>query len=118
MALGVGTGGALVYMPGGGLSGASYGTLKGRPVIVAEHMSALGDVGDIGLFDMGQYGWATKGGVQEAQSIHVEFLTDQTVMRFIVRYGGRPLWSSALTPYKGDSTNGTLSPFVTLAARA
>jgi len=118
MSFGLGTGGALVYMPPGGLSGASYGNLKGRPVVVAEHMSALGDVGDIGLFDMSQYYWAEKGGVQEASSIHVEFLTDQTVFRFIVRYDGQPSWSSALTPFKGTATTGTLSPFVTLAARA
>jgi HK97 family phage major capsid protein len=118
MSLGVGTGGMLVYMPPGGLSGAPYGSLQGRPVIPAEHMSQLGDVGDIGLFDMSQYYWAEKGGIQEASSMHVEFLTAQMVFRFIVRYDGQPSWSSALTPYKGTTTTGTLSPFVVLAARA
>ena len=86
---------------------------SGQPGAVAARMP-----NDIGLFDMSQYFWAEKGGVQEAQSMHVEFLTDQMVFRFIVRYDGQPSWSSALTPYQGTATTGTLSPFVVLASRA
>ncbi|MCE5192091.1 MAG: phage major capsid protein [Actinomycetia bacterium] len=111
----VGTGGAPVYMPPGGLADSPYGRLKGRPVVPIEQCAALGDAGDIILADLGQYQLADKGGVQMASSMHVEFLTDQMVFRFIYRVDGQPLWHSALTPYKGA---GTLSPFVTLAARA
>jgi len=60
---------------------------------------------------------ATKGGIQEASSIHVAFLTDQTVFRFVMRVDGQPSWASALTPFQSTTTTGTVSPFVALAAR-
>lgn len=115
MNLAVGTGGALVYIPPGGLSGAPYATLKGRPVIAIEQCSALGDKGDIILGDFSQYLLIDKGGIESASSMHVQFLTDELVFRFIYRIDGQSKWNAALTPYKGS---GTLSPFVTLIARA
>lgn len=111
-----GTGGIPAYLPPGGLADSPYGRLKGRPVIAIEQAAALGDVGDISLVDMSQYVLVDKGGVKAASSIHVQFLTDEQVFRFIYRVDGQPMWSSALTPYKGAAAN-TLSPFVTLAAR-
>jgi len=118
MSIGVGTGGQLVYMPPGGLSASPYASIFGRPAMAIEHMEELGTVGDIGLFDMSQYLWAEKGGIQSAASIHVRFLNDEMTYRFTVRYDGQPGWSSALTPYQGTATTGTLSPFVVLASRA
>ena len=47
-------------------------------------------------------------------SPHVRFTTDELSFRLRVRMDGQPLLSSAITPVNGD----TLSPFVTLAARA
>jgi HK97 family phage major capsid protein len=114
MALSVGTGGLPVYLPAGGASAQPYSTLFGRPVIPVEQCSALGDVGDVILADMSQYAMIDKGGLQSAQSIHVRFLYDENVFRFVYRTDGQPMWNSALTPFKGSST---LSPFVTLAAR-
>lgn len=116
MSIAVGTGGQLVFTPPGGLSQSPYGMLLGRPVIPIEQASALGDVGDIILADMNGYILAQKGGVQTDVSIHVEFLTDQQVFRFILRIDGQPVRASALTPYKGGAT-ATQSHFVTLAAR-
>lgn len=112
----VGTGGSVVYMPAGGLSGQPYGTLYGRPVITIEQASALGDVGDISVVDLTQYYLARKGGVQVASSIHVKFVEEETALRWSMRVDGSPAWKSALTPYKAKSGN-TISPFVTLAAR-
>ncbi len=89
--------------------------IKGRPVIVNEFSSALGDVGDILLGDMREYLFWEKGGVQEAQSIHVQFITDETVFRFIYRCDGQTSMASPITPYKGSNTQ---SAFVTLAERA
>ena len=80
-----------------------------------EQCSALGDVGDIILADLSQYLTIEKGGLQSASSIHVQFVTDETAYRFVVRNNGQPIWNSALTPYKGAND---LSPFVTLAERA
>lgn len=116
LAVPVGTGGAPVYMPPGGLADAPYGRMKGRPVIAIEQCQALGDAGDIILADFSQYMLVDKGGVQSASSMHVLFTTDEMTFRFIYRVDGQPLWNSALTPFKGTSS--TLSPFVTLAARA
>jgi HK97 family phage major capsid protein len=110
----VGTGGALVYMPPGGLSGSAYGTLYNAPVIEIEQASTLGDKGDVILASMEKYLFIDKGAAQEASSIHVRFVYDETAFRFVYRCDGQPLNSSALTPFKG---NKTVSPFVTLAAR-
>lgn len=112
--LDVGTGGIPVWMPAGGLSGAPFDTLFGRPVIPIEQCQTLGDKGDIYFADFSQYGVIDKGGIQAASSIHVQFLTDQMTFRWVLRTDGQSMWSSALTPKNGTTTT---SPFVTLAAR-
>lgn len=104
-----------VYIPAGGLSEKPYGTLFGRPVVPIEQCSAAGEVGDIILADIGQYLLIDKGGVKSASSIHVRFLYDENVFRFIYRVDGKPIWTKSLTPYKGSAT---VSPFVTLAKRS
>lgn len=103
-----------VYIPAGGLSEKPYGTLFGRPVVPLEQCSAAGDVGDIILADVGQYLLIDKGGVKAASSIHVRFLYDENVFRFIYRVDGKPIWNKPLTPYKGSAS---VSPFVALAKR-
>lgn len=103
-----------VYIPAGGLSEKPYGTLFGRPVIPLEQCNAAGEVGDIILADIGQYLLIDKGGVKAASSIHVRFLYDESVFRFIYRVDGKPIWNKPLTPYKGSAS---VSPFVTLAER-
>ena len=117
MSIAVGTGGQLVFVPPGGLSGAPYGTLLGRPVIPIEQASALGDVGDIILANFGGYILAQKGGIQSDVSIHVRFQYDESVFRFVLRIDGQPVRASALTPYKGGAT-ATQSDFIALAERA
>ena len=103
-----------VYIPAGGLSEKPYGTLFGRPVVPIEQCSAAGEVGDIILADIGQYLLIDKGGIKSASSIHVRFLYDENVFRFIYRVDGKPIWTKPLTPYKGSAT---VSPFVPLAKR-
>ncbi len=112
MGLAVGSGGIPVYMPAGGLSGAPYSTLFGKPVIPCEQAATLGTAGDIILADLSQYLMIDKGSIQSASSIHVKFTTDETAFRFTYRCDGQPLWKSALTPYKG--TGNTQSPFIVL----
>jgi HK97 family phage major capsid protein len=112
MGLAVGSGGGLVYMPPGGLSGAPYATLMGRPVLPCEQTASLGTAGDIILADLSQYVMIDKGGLKSASSIHVNFQTDQTAFRFVYRCDGQPLWDTYLTPYKG--TTSYQSPFVVL----
>jgi len=115
MSLDVGTGGAPVYLPPGGASGAPYGSIFGRPVIENEFSATVGDAGDIVLADFSQYQVITKGGLNSAMSAHVKFAEDEMAYRWTYRIDGQALWKSALTPFKGSSTVG---PFVGLAARA
>ncbi|MBU0492232.1 MAG: phage major capsid protein [Chloroflexi bacterium] len=115
MTLAAGTAGVPVYMPAGGISGAPYGTLFGRPVIAIEQADTVGDLGDVMLLDLSQYLMIDKGGLQAASSLHVMFLYAEQVFRFIYRTDGQPAWNSSLTP--ANSSN-TLSPFVLLDARA
>jgi HK97 family phage major capsid protein len=103
-----------VYIPAGGLSEAPYATLFGRPVVPLEQCSAAGEVGDILLADMSQYLLIDKGGINAASSIHVRFLYDENVYRFIYRVDGQPIWNKPLQPYKGSAS---VSPFVALASR-
>ena len=104
-----------VYLPPGGFSQAPYGTIFGRPVIPIEQCAAPDTAGDIILGDFSNgYIIAEKGGIDAAMSIHVRFVYDESVFRFVLRVDGQPILASALTPYKGSSSN-TQSHFVTLA---
>ncbi len=116
MGLTVGTGGGqAVFMPAGGVSGAPFNTLMGRPLFAVEYCATLGTVGDILFVDLSQYEVIDKGGVNRAVSIHVRFLQEEQIFRFTMRIDGQPAWNSALTPKNGTNT---LSPFVALATRA
>ena len=116
MGLAVGTGGSAVYLPPGGATATPYAQLFGRPVIPMEQCQTVGTPGDIVVGDFSNgYVWCDKGGVKQDVSIHVAFLTDQSVFRFVYRADGQPTANKAITPYKGTNT---LSHFVKLAVRA
>ncbi len=89
--------------------------IKGRPVVNSEYCSTLGTVDDIVLVDLSQYAFIDKGGINQAQSIHVRFTTGEMTFRAFYRLDGGVLWKEALTPFKGGAN--TLSPFLTLATR-
>lgn len=113
MSLSVGTGGAAIWL-NNGVVGPPMSIL-GRPVIFTEKVENLGDQGDIGFYDFGYYLIGDRQAMSAASSPHFKFQNDQTVYRFIERVDGQPWLQSALTPRKSTTT---LSPFVTLAARA
>jgi len=115
MGITVGTGGSPAFMPPGGLSQSPYATLMGRPIIPIEQCQTLGTTGDIILCDLNEYLMISKGGIESASSIHVRFVYDESVFRFVLRTDGQPIWNTALTPYKGTNT---VSPYVVLATRA
>lgn len=118
MGLTVGTGGLPVYLPPGGVSGSPYSTLFGRPVIAIEQAATLGTVGDIMLVDLSNgYILAEKGGIQSDMSIHVRFVYDESVFRFVMRVDGQPVRNVALTPYKGGASY-TQSHFIALQTRS
>lgn len=114
LTLGVGTGGVVTYLPPGGLSSSPYGTLYGRPVIHTEFNPTLGAVGDLLLCDPSQVVTLSKGGAEQASSMHLRFDYDELAFRVIMRIDGNHFWQSALTPFKGTATQG---PYVALAAR-
>ena len=114
------TAGVPVWLPAGaGMFGAGTAqpnqTLMGRPLIPVEYASTLGTEGDISLVDLSQYMVIDKSTIESASSIHVRFLNDEMVLRFIYRVNGQPIWNKPLTPFKGSNTK---SPFVTLATRS
>lgn len=114
MSLAVGTGGVPVYMPAGGAAALPYATLFGRPVVPIEQAESVGTVGDIMLCDFSKYKAIDKGGIQSDVSIHVQFIYDEQVFRFVYRFDGQPILGSAITPYKGTLD---ISHFVALATR-
>ena len=115
MGLVVGTGGVALFQPPGGMSGQPYGTLMGRPIIPTEYQPGLGTVGDILFVDLQEYQMIEKGTYRSSASMHVRFLYDEQVFKFVYRVDGAPKWNSALTPFKG--TGSTVSPYVALASR-
>jgi len=119
MSIAVGTGGVPVYMPAGGAAAQPYGSLFGRPVVPIEQCPVLGDAGDIMLADFSQYKFIDKGGMKSDVSIHVQFIYDESVFRFVYRCDGQPVLSQAITPFTAGATTATdtLSHFVRVAAR-
>lgn len=115
MSLTIGVAGAAAFLPAGGLSGAPFDTLMGRPIIWSEHASAVGTVGDINLVNLQNYLIGDRQQMTMSVSEHFLFGSDQTAFRLIERLDGKPWLQSALTPANGSIT---YSSFVALATRA
>lgn len=113
MSLSVGTGGAPVWLANGS-TGAPM-TILGRPVIFTEKAQTLGTAGDIFFVDLSYYLIGDRQAMTMAASEHVQFTTDEQVVRFVQRVDGAPWLQSALTPRNGTTT---VSPYVSLATRA
>ncbi len=106
-------GSTAVLFPYAGYTSEGVRTLYGRPIIETEFNASLNTTGDILLADLDQYVVFEKGGIEAASSIHVEFLTDQEVFRYIARMDGSANVATALTPANGSNTT---SPFVVLGS--
>lgn len=113
MALSVGTGGGPVWLSNG--VGGPPATILGRPVVISEKVENLGDQGDINFIDFSYYLVGDRQAMTVASSEHFRFQNGETSFKFVERLDGRPWLQSALTPRNGGPT---LSPFVTLDARA
>ena len=94
-------------------AGESFDRLAGLPLMVSEHCPEAGSVGDILLADFSRYIVARKEAKSDV-SIHVNFLSDQEVLRFVLRVDGQPLDQSPVVPLHGTIST---SPFVAVAAR-
>lgn len=105
----------------GGVANPITSTLLNKPLVESELCAPIGELGDIFYLDPKMYKAISANGIREDVSMHVEFLTDQHCLRFIMRFDGAPLYDTPITPYKSpDSTVDpeTQSSFVKLAARA
>lgn len=89
------------------------GTLLGIPIQYSEFCPVLGDEGDIGLYNMGQFLEGVRQDPQTEESIHVRFFENERAFRMTTRNCGAPWWRAPLTPVRGS----TLSPIVILGAR-
>lgn len=105
----------LIWMPEGGISGAQYQTILGRPVLFNDNCQAIGTKGDVLLADLKQYMLLKKGTAKQDWSMHVEFLTDQQCFRMVLRCNGIP---KVAAPVKLKNSTRTRSPYVALAARS
>jgi len=108
--------GGLLYIPPGGLSASPFGTLLGRPVIPNQVCETLGDKGDIAFIDFTQYLAVLKSGPNPRveTSMHLWFDQDLMAFKFVLRVGGVPWWSTAMSARDGSTT---YSPYVALEAR-
>ncbi len=107
-----------IYLPNNNVSGASYGMLKGRPLMMSEHANTLGDVSDLSLLSLKGYRTITKaGGIETATSMHLYFDANATAFRFIFRLAGEPIPTRPIPAPAGKNSQ-TRSYFVTLAERA
>ena len=88
---------------------APMGTLLGRPINVIEQAGVDTDESSFMFLDLSDYLVIGKGGIDEATSIHVKFLEDETCFRWTTRFGGAPLMASTVTLPDGS----VVSSFVT-----
>lgn len=100
----------------GQLASAPAGAIYGLPIIPVEYASAEGTPGDIVFADVSDYLFITKGGIRNANSMHVLFESDQQLLKFTWRVNGGVRTPAPLTPFKG--TPNSLSPYVILDARS
>lgn len=89
--------------------------LCGRPLYTSEAASSLGDEGDLILVNWSQYLDGTYQGMEMLGSIHVRYLERESAFAFNVLNDGAPWWRTSLSPRRSSTT---LSPYITLAARA
>jgi HK97 family phage major capsid protein len=93
-----------------------WGAILGRPVVVSEYCQDYNTAGDVMLVSPDGYVVAVKSmGVETAASIHFAFNQGLNSFRAIMRVGGVPLASAAITRKNGSTT---LSHIINLQARS
>lgn len=113
MALAVGTGGGPIWL-NNGQEGPPM-TILGRPVIESDKVPDLGSQGDINFVDLSMYLIGDRQTATATVSTEYRFGEDMISYKIIQRVDGRPWVLDPITPRNNGAT---LSPFVSLAARA
>ncbi len=88
--------------------------IMGRPVVITDACSALGDKGDVILADLSAYVIGLRKEMSIERDISSGWKSDLVGFRTIVRFDGMPAWPSAVTPRAGVDT---LSAFVVIEDR-
>jgi len=101
------TAGQRVVMPDYRIS--PYGTLFGRPVNIIEQADVAANDTSIMFLNLKYYLTIKKGGIDEATSIHVKFLEDETAFRWTMRMGGSPILASTVTLPDGSIVSGLVT---------
>lgn len=103
-----------VWLPPNGMIGSlPQGSLLGRPLHEVEYCAALSSTDYfLHLISPSAIAMIQKGGIQSAESMHVQFMTDESVFRFVMRADAEPYWNTTLTTKAG----GTVAPFVLLGS--
>lgn len=104
-----------LFLPPGAIKDTPNGSLWGRPIVPIEQCATVGTPGDIIFAAMSQYVVGERSGPKFAQSMHVNFTTDEMAFRATWRLDGQPRWNTPVTPFKGSNTQ---SPIITLATRS
>jgi HK97 family phage major capsid protein len=102
------TGQGLHGMPTDQLLGKEFVELEQLPYYTAANALVLANMEDYMIFKKA-------GGMNSAQSIHVDFLKEVNTFRFSMRVTGRPMYDEAITLYDGTSK---VSPFVSVQAES
>lgn len=98
-----------------GAYGNRFAMLAGYPLLFIEQAATLGTLGDLTLVDLSEYVLAkSANGIRTDQSIHVQFVSDQMLFRFMLRADGQPTRNVPITPKNGSVT---VSPFIALQSR-
>lgn len=114
MASVVGAAGIPVYQPAGQVRRSATPLLFGQPVLLLEQCPTLGDAGDIILGDLSKYAAVDGGSLNRDVSIHVRFVYDERILRFVYRVDGQPILHRPVTP---KNSTVSVSHFVILAKR-
>ncbi|HWH75832.1 MAG TPA: phage major capsid protein [Candidatus Binatus sp.] len=112
LSLPIGIAGTAMYTPS--LQDDRPDRLLGRPIFYTEYAKTVGDQGDLILANWNEYLEGTYQPMQNAESVHVRFVTHERAFKFWTRNAGAPWWRVPITPVYSSSK---LSPFVVLDAR-
>jgi hypothetical protein len=110
----IGTGGSVNPLWHWRQGGERHNKLCGLDFIISDRCETLGTRGDLYLVDLSSV-IATYKPIKKQTSIHVLFLTDESVLKFQMRLNIQNFLAQAITPARGSNK---LSTVIDLAERA
>jgi HK97 family phage major capsid protein len=105
-----------IFMPQGGLSGARFPALLGRPIMETEYLPEIGSQNDLIFVDWMGYKLIERQGINLQRSIHFLFDTSTECFKWTTRWNGLPRLKAPVA--RNKASNFSMSHFVRLEARA